>query len=1020
MAVLSIVCLVFLLGFFSLINIPVDLLPEFEFPVAAVITDYEEAAPEEVETHVTRPLEEVLGMVEGVENISSISSPGSSTVLMEFTWGTDLDFALLEARESIDMVRGFLPDGAGDPRVFKFDPALMPIVYTALYGSRSDHELRRIAEDILEPRLERVEGVANVEVVGGRSEEVLVSANPELLNRYALTPGQLINALRADNYSLSAGTLQEGGADKSLRVIGEFQDLEEMERLILSSGEGGKVLLGDVGRVEKALAEPDTLSTFNGEASVGIEIFKQADANTILVSQGIWRAMEEIEELVPAGVQVDKVMDQADFIMESVWTVVEVGAVGALLALAVLLLFLRSFRSSLIVALAIPLSVVATFVLMYFAGMTLNLISLAGLALGLGIMVDSSIVVLENIFRFREKGGEAKFSAVKGAGQVSKAITAATLTTVVVFLPVVFIGGFAAEIFRDLAFTVSFSLLAALVTALTVTPLLSSRLIVSTAGTGEPNGKQRSILGAFGRLFQGSYGKVRSFYEQVLPLVLKGRIFVLILFVGVFLVSFALLPYIGSEFIPPMDQGHLRVRVTLPQGASLEETEEAAGEVEEIISQLPGVKDIHLTVGGSGMMGISGARSSVASLEVMLKDLEDRGRSDLEIAEKIRTELASLPGAEFNVTAAQDAGGGALGEAPLRIAVRGEEISELERLTEEMARVVEKMEGIREVSTSFEEQSPEVHAYVDREKASDHGLAFGQVSQALQASLNGVVATHYRAGGDEFDVRVKVAGGSSLQAAQELQLYSPFGYGVPLQEVTHFQEELALRSIERHNQVRTAAVEAEVVDRSPVEVQEELQEQLAALSLPEGYFIDFEGEVQMIEEAFADLALALLLAVLLMYFVMAVQFESLLHPLLVMFALPQTVTGAALSLLITGHSLSVPVFIGVIMLAGIVVNNSIVLIDLINRFREEGEEYRGAVLKAAPIRLRPILMTTLTTALAMFPLSLGIGSGAELWAPMAAVVIGGLLFSTLLTLIVVPAAYVLVEDVKSRLSTPGM
>lgn len=1017
LAVLAVVCLVLILGFVSLTNIPVDLLPEFEFPVAAVSTSYDEAGPEEVENHVTRPLEESLGTVEGIESITSNSSEGSSLIMLEFTWGTDLDFALLEVRESIDLVRELLPDGADNPQVFKFDPDMMPILNLALSGEMEDWELREIGEDILEPRLERVEGVANVDVVGGRQEEVLVETEPDRLAHYGLNPGDIITTLQAENYNVSAGTLEEAGTERRVRAVGEFENLDQMERLVLSPADGERtVLLEDVASVQMQLSNPNTINTFNGETSVGIQIFKQADANTVNVSRGVWNAMEEIEEAVPAGVQINKVMDQADFIMESIWNVVEMGAIGAVLAMLVLFLFMRSIRNALVVALSIPLSIISAFVLMYFSGITINIISLGGLALGLGIMVDSSIVVLENIFRIRETGTGTKEAAVSGTNQVASAITAATITTVVVFLPIVFITGFAAEIFESMALAVSFSLLAALLVALTVVPLLSSKLLSGTSRSGEESSTQHGLVGRLSILFQGHYQRIENFYHRALKWSLRRRGTVIALFLGCFLLVFVLLPFIGTEFLPAMDQGHLQTQVTLPEGSSLRETEDIATRAQESMAEIPEVEDINLTVGSLDPMGLDEGQNHVASMEVMLLDLEERHRSDAEVAEEMRAKLGQIPGAEFSVTAPQEAGAGGPMEGPeLRVSVRGDDLEELERLTDDIAGIVEDVPGTREVDTTFDDQDPEVSAYVDRESAADRGLAFAQVAEALRVSLEGDVATQYREAGEEYDVRVQFGSGySGVNDIEDLSLFSPLGYRVPLKEITEFRDDLTPQTIERYDQVRTAAVEAEAVGRSLGNIQEDIQEGLAGLELPEGYFIDFEGELEMMEEAFVDLGLALLIAIVLVYLVMVAQFESLLHPFLVMFALPQTFTGAAIALLITGRTLNVSSFIGVIMLAGVVVNNSIVMIDFINKMREEGKDTREAILTAAPIRLRPILMTVLTTALAMLPLALGIGSGAEIWAPMATAVIGGLLFSTLLTLLIVPAAYSLMEDLKAR------
>ncbi len=1054
-ATLMAVCVIILLGIVSFTGLPLDLFPDFEFPIAAVITNYEGAAPAEVENMVSRPLEQALATVQGVENISSISQVGMSLVLLEFNWGIDLDMALMDARENIDLVKGFLPDDADDPMVLKADPSMMPIVQLSLYGDREDWELRRLAEDIVEPRLERVQGVASVDVVGGRTREIQVAVDPRELGSYGISLEEVSRALGQENFNISAGSIQEGGRDYQLRAVGEFASLQEMENLIIRSNPGQTVLLKDVATVEDGFREATRINRFNGDPSIGLLVSKQADANTVRVSSNVQDALSGIESALPEGVQIRKVMDQADFINESIQSVFEVGGVGALLAGLVLLFFLRSFRSTMVVALSIPVSVVATFVLMYFYGLTLNIVSLGGLALGIGIMVDSSIVVLENIYRFRQEGRSMRKAAGDGATQVAGAITAATLTTVVVFLPVVFMEGFASQIFMSMALTVSFSLLAALAVALTVVPALSSRLLARVMtedtgrrkgakeageardqgagdksagaggdpgdakekGSGAPKAEQANLLYRMTGGFHRYYHRLENRYRSLLEWSLLRRKLIMAIFVLSFVASFALVPFIGAEFLPQMDEGYISVRVELPTGSALEETDYVVEQVHGMLATIPEVQDVYKSIGGGGGMDMGlggGGTSHRASLDLILSDLRARDRSAQEIAEEIRGGLSRIAGAEYSVSTDGMTAGG-MGGMPIDIAVRGDDLGELERITEQMAVIIARVPGTREVSTSFDEGRSELKAVVDREKAANHGLAFAQVGSALRTAVSGSTATRYRTGAEELDVRVILPDSysRSLAALEEITLTSPYGYPVPLKEVTTFLEEVAPMSINRYNQVRSASVEAQVVGRSQGEVMNEIMAQLDGLALPEGYFIDYEGEFQMMQESFEDLALALLLAIILVYMIMAAQFESLLHPFIIMFALPQTFTGVALALFLTGRSLNVASFIGVIMLSGIVVNNGIVLVDYINKLRELGRGCREAVLEAGPVRLRPIMMTTLTTVLAMFPMALGIGSGAELRAPMATVVIGGLLFSTLITLIVIPVVYTLVEDVKT-------
>ncbi len=1029
--VLMVVCIVVLLGTISFIGLPLDLFPDFEFPIAAVITSYDGAAPQEVETLVTRPLEGALATVQGLENITSTSSPGQSLILLEFGWGTALDYAVQDLRDNLDIVRGFLPDGAGDPMVVKADPSMMPVVYLSLSGNREDWELRRLAEDIVEPRLERLSGVATVSIIGGRQQEVEVMLDPEALAHYDISLDTVTGTLGRQNYNVAAGTVGGGSEQRHLRAIGEFLSLEEMRNLILTASPNETILLRDVAKVELAFPEATQINLFNNETSIGIQIQKQADANTVQVSRNIWNAMASIEKALPEGVYVHKVMDQADFITESIVDVFRTGAVGAVLAIFILLLFLRNFRSTLVVSIAIPISLMATFTLMYFYGISLNIISLGGLALGLGIMVDNSIVVLENIFRFRQEGYKLAEASRSGATQVSGAITAATLTTVIVFLPVVFIQGFASEIFKDLAITVSFALLASLLIALTVVPLLSSRLFQKVAvkqlekedeEPGEDSGAKPGPVYRLTEGFNKYYIRLENYYGKLLRKALQRRKTVLAIFVISFLASFALIPLVGMEFLPEMDEGIVNVRVELPRGADLDSTGDVALRAKEMIQQLPEVDSVNLSIGGGGGMGMdfgSGGSSHRASMEITLTDHGERERSDQEVAEELRIRFRQIAGAEFSVRTGGMMGAPGMGGAPISIAVRGADLAELERLTDQMASLIEAVPGTREVETSFQDGRPELQAFVNKQVAADHGLSFPQVANTLRAAGQGIVATRYRTGSTELDTRVIFPKKYSASASSlgGIPLNSPYGYRVMLQEITTFMEDEGPVSIQRVNQARTASVEAHLVGRTQGEVMADIISSMESMQLPEGYYVDYEGDYLQMQESFTDLAVALLLAIVLVYMIMAAQFESLAHPLIIMFTLPQTFTGVVLSLVLTGRSLNVPAFIGIIMLSGIVVNNGIVLVDYINKLREKGMDSTSAILKAGPVRLRPILMTILSTVLAMFPLSLGFGSGAEMRTPMATVVIGGLLFSTLLTLIVIPVIYSMMEALRERMNT---
>ncbi|MBS3948170.1 MAG: efflux RND transporter permease subunit [Dethiobacter sp.] len=1002
-AVLMAVCIVLVLGAFSFINLPVDLLPEMNFPMMAVFAAYEGASPEEVEAMVTRPLEEVLATVPGIERLTSTSSQGAATVMLEFAWGADLDFRALEVREKIDLVKGLLPDEVQTPTVFQFDPALMPILWLSVTGEADPAELKRLAEEVVKPRLERIEGVASAAVTGGVEREIRILADPSRLAHHGMTLEQLGQVLRMENLNVSAGRLAEGARELQVRSLGEFGGVADLETLVLRATPVGTLYLRDVAEIRDGFTEELQLTRLNGKPGISVAIYKQSGANTVSVSAAVNRTLQELEGDLPTGASIGTIFDQAAFINQSVGNMLNMALSGGLLALLVLYFFLRNLRSTLVIGLAMPVSIIATFVLMYFNGLTLNLVTLGGLALGIGMMVDNAIVILENVFRFRQQGLGGKEAAIVGSNEVADAIVAATLTTVVVFLPVVFVEGLASQIFSSMAWTISFALLASLAVALSVVPLLSSKLLkVSDSGTG---------AGA-ARFFD----RVDAFYGRTLRLALGRRKLVIGVMVASFMGCLALVPLVGTEFIPGMDDNWLMVNVRLPDGASLAETKQLALRLEGQLMQVEEVRDTFVTIGASSGMGNAGAQRNRATLEVRLKERGERSLDNSQTADKIRALTGTVAGAEIRVRPSQNMSLGG-GGAPVDILLKGDSLPVLQQLAAEVKAIVAQVEGTREVATSFDRAWPELQVRVDRERAASLGIPSASVSSTLRTALGGQVVTRLRGGGREVDVRLQVpeALRDSVAGLQSLEVVSPAGLRVPLGEVADFRPAVGAVSIARHDQVRSAGVTAQLSGRPLGPVVADIQQGLDRLALPAGYSVEFAGEQQQMAESFASLAMALVLAVLLVYMIMAAQFESLLHPFIIMFALPPTFVGVVLSLAITGRTLNVPAFIGVIMLAGIVVNNAIVLVDYINKLRERGHSCREAILLAGPVRLRPILMTTLTTVLGMLPMALGIGTGAEMQAPLATAVIGGLSVSTLLTLLVVPVIYSILDDLGERL-----
>jgi HAE1 family hydrophobic/amphiphilic exporter-1 len=1002
--------LVILLGVVSFTRLPVDLFPELSLPVAVIWTEYPGAGPEEVENMVTRPIEEAVSTLGNLKELSSQSTAGSSVVIANFNWSTDMDFAALDMRESIDLIRGYLPDDAERPLIIRLDPSLMPILHLGVSGDLDQAGLTTLANDVLKNRLERIEGVAVVQVEGGLVSEVEVAVDLQRLNQTGVSLQQLQQALTMENLNFSGGQFHAGGREYQVRTVGQYRSLDEMESIVVGQDAGGPVYLRDVAVLRLQYKKEQVITRMNGEPVVSLSIRKQSDANTLRVANDVRREIKKMTKELPGQLNFSVAIDQSSYISRAVDNVIGTVLVGAALAVLVLYLFMGSLIATLIISAAIPISVIAAFSFMYFYGMTLNIVTLGGMALGVGMMVDNAIVILENIYRYRALGEKPAAAALLGSGEMAGAITAATLTTVVVFIPVLFVEGLAGIVFRPLAWTVGFALLASLFMALTVVPLLCSR---SQLLRPAEQPEQRKFMAIPLQVMQKFMQRLNSFYAHFLAWALDRRWLVVGSVLGLLILSLALVPLIGSEFLPEEDSGTLFVNLQLPVGSCLEETDLVAREIEaQLQTGHPEIETVFSYTGTGGTL-FETSTPEDAQIWVMLVPREKRKLSTREVAEKLRGELALVPGVDIAIST-QDITMGMTSEGgAVNIAVKGDDLELLQGLTTEVARIVEGVEGTKEVDTSLSGGRPEVQVRLDRERAAAWGVSTAQVASLVRTALEGQVVTRYRVGGKEYDVRLK--GGEdfvveSPAALKTLPLLTPAG-PVHLGQVAAVTTGTGPRSISRDGQVRTAYVTADVFGRDLGSVMQDVQKKLGALELPAGYTIDFAGEVINIEESFSSLGFALLLAIPLIYMIMAAQFESLLFPLIIMFSLPQAFTGVVLSLVLTGKALSVPALIGVILLSGIVVNNGIVLVDYINILRrEKGYSREEAIRLAGPVRLRPILMTTLTTVLGMLPLSLGLKEGSEMQSPMAIVIIGGLTFSTLVTLIFVPVMYSLLDD----------
>lgn len=1008
---------IILLGSVSMAKLNMDLLPELNLPMAIAMTSYEGVGPEEIENLVTRPIEGALGTVNGIKNINSTSSQGSSSIFIEFAWGTDMNFAVSQMREKIDFIAPMLPEGVEKPMLFKLDPNMMPIMVLGFGGNLDLVTLDKLANDVIKPQLERVDGVANVSVTGGVKREIRISAIPQRLQTYGLSLDSIVSYLRMENRNMSAGTVEEGLKEHMVRVTGEFSSIQEIEDLQMPLASGGYIRLSEIAQVEDTYKDKTQFVYMNGAPCVQITIQRQTDANTVKVSDAINKELVEIKKLLPPEAEFKIGFDQASFIRLAIDQVKSNTLVGALLAILILFLFLRNIRSTLIIGTAIPISIFATFILMYFGGLTLNLISLGGLALGVGMMVDNAIVILENIYRYRQEGWSRIEAAKRGSSEVALAVTASTLTTVAVFLPIVYVEGMASQIFRPMALTVSFSLIASLVVALTLVPMLSSKILKIDHDSEEENAKKRSKFSAKLLNFWGNALKaLDQKYRTLLAWAIKNRKKVVCGTLILVIISVAMVPMVGMEFIPQQDTGEFSVNIALPNGTAIRETQRVTEIVAQYIRELPEYDWAIYAVGtGGGMIGNSSS-SERATFSGKLVDKTSRNRAIDEVLDDLRKKCASIPGADIQIKATDASMGGT--QAAIDVGLSGDNLEVLKAFADTIAERIKMVEGTREVETSLEDGRPEIHVKINRQKADQYGINGRQLSALLATAINGTTATQYRNEGEEIDVCVALNKEyrQNLNDLEYLTIASQTGALIPLKDIASLEITTGPTQINRVNQSRRVSITGDISGRDLGSVTKDIQRVVNEINIPPGVQLEYGGANKEMMDAFMDLTLALILAIILVYMILAAQFEALLAPFVIMFSIPPTLVGVVFSLLATKRTLSVPTFIGIIMLAGIVVNNAIVLVDYINTLRRrDGMERDEAILKAGPTRLRPILMTTLTTVLALIPSVIGVGEGAELSAPMATAVAGGLTFSTIITLVLIPCVYIFMDNLSMKI-----
>jgi HAE1 family hydrophobic/amphiphilic exporter-1 len=1037
------------LGLISFARLPIDLLPDVSYPKLVIYTSYAGVGPAEVERFVTERVEEQVARVPGVREVESVSREGVSLVTVLFAWGTDMDFAVLNVRERLQTLDNVLPEQSDKPVVLRTDPRSEPIMAVSLAGRSDLRALKELAESVFRRRLEQIEGVAQVAVTGGLEREIHVEVDPRKLESYGLTVQQIASALEAANYSLPGGTIRRGRFSYHLRTLGEFETVQEIGDVVVKSGSGSGagagpgggrggggggvaaslVTLRDVATIRDTFEDRESIARYNGQEAVGLLLFKESEANTVRVAEEVGGVLDQLRDEYDE-LSVDVAMSQAGFIADAISNVVQALILGGILAFLVLFLFLRDARYPVAIALAIPISVIGTFSLLDLAGVSLNIMSLGGLALGVGMLVDNSIVVLENIFRHRElqaAGLEVASldSAAVGAEEVQGAITASTLTTISVFGPIIYVEGVAGELFGALSLAVAFSLLASLLVALTLLPAMAARwdlrddehlsgLARLGRGAGRVIGRGFSrVFGPPLRSFDRGFERFAERYHRVLDAALRHRGRVASIVAALLIVAVAIGAGLERSVLPDVDQGSFRARVELAKGTPLERTAELVGRLEDLFLETPGVEAVFSQIGQQvAVAGMDEEETGLhtATLEVRL---EERART-ADVLERLRSQLRQFPTGVVSVSTGQATALGRLmggSDADIAVRVRGQDLDAALAYARSLERELGAVPSLANVRLGLELGQPEVQVEIDRERAAAYGIDTRRIAETVERYMLGAEATQFV----EFDrkipimVRLPQEDRRSLATLDELQVD-----GVPLRELVRTREALGPSEIQRREQSRVVPVLADVAQGGLGGAVEEIQTALDDRPPPRGLRVEIGGENEEMRRSFRDLAFAFGLALLLVYMILAAQFESFVHPFTILLSVPLALVGALAALWVADAGLNTMSLIGVVILVGIVVNDAIIKVDFINQARARGRSVHDAIMEAGSARLRPILMTTMTTVLGLTPMALGIGRGADLRAPLALAVIGGLITATALTLIVVPVAYALIESARQR------
>ena len=999
------------MGIVSYPTIGVDLYPKVDLPIVNVTTRLTGASPEIMDIDITDKIEEAINTINGVKTIASQSTEGVSVVTVEFVLERDIDLAVQDVREKISIIRRKLPDDIDEPIIEKVDPDSTPVLWLSLSGSRSIGELSTYADEVLKEKLQKVSGVGAINLGGLRLRQVRIWLDQSKLQAYQITAGDVIQALARENVELPGGRIESASKEYSVKIKGEFPRVPDFNDLIVAYFKGAPVRIRDIGRAEDGLEERRSIARLNGETAVGLGIQKQSGTNTVQVIDLVKKEMKKVEQTLPPGMKLSISFDQSRFIKTSINEVQHHLVIGGLLAVLAVFLFLRNVRTTLISALALPISVISTFFLIQVFGFTFNNMTMLGLTLSIGILIDDAIIVIENIYRHIEEGMKPREAASFATAEIGLAVMATTMAIVAIFLPVAFMKGIIGRFFLQFALTVVFAVLVSLIVSFTLTPMMSSRYLKPHAegNPGDPPGNPRlRIFHRAGERLERFYERTEAVYRRILVFCIDRRNTVLVIALAVFVLSMMMTRFIGKEFVPQEDQSQFIVRLEAPMDYSVDQTDRLFQKAETVVKGIPEIIRLYYSQGYGRFREVN-----KAVFFITLSPKKERKRSQQDIQAEIRRELSKLPGLKASAENISLIGGGQR-NVPIQYAIRGTDLDALSKYSRQITDEFSKLPGIVDVDTTVETGKPEIKIYIDREKAADLGVNIATIAEAVNFLIGGELdVTKFKdeAKGRRYDVRARLNPEDRVNPADIGRIYvrSRDGRLVELSNMVQFVEGGGPSVINRVDRQRAVTLFANLEKKPMGQAMQELNG-IAARVLPADFSTSYKGQANVMQESFEYLLFAILLGVILAYMVLAAQFESFIHPFTVLLSIPLSFVGAFGALMLTGKTLNVFSYIGLILLLGLVKKNAILLVDYTNTLRARGVGRREAILEAGPVRLRPILMTTFAMIFGMLPVALGVGEGAETRSPMGVAVIGGLLTSLFLTLVVVPAAYDLFDD----------